>query len=427
MFKTALKILKILYSRVLQSIAFYPVLISLGFFVLAFIALELENLELAKQLKQRIPYVFIENYETARAILTTLIGGILSLTVFSFTMVMVVLSQASSNFSPRLLPSLISNKRHQLILGVYIGTLLYCIIVLIVLGANEIESHSVGFSTMLAAISGVLSIGLFVYFIHSISISIQIQNIIENIFRSSSRDLDKECEDLGKSKVGLKKNGMDNFQTVYSHKSGYYIGFDATLISDSLADKGLNLEILPYSGQHLWEGMPFIKIQNSLNDGDLEGLLLCANISSNRNDQNKGIDGFIKLMEIAVKAMSPGINDPGTAIDAINKLAPLLRKMMRFPHKTSNSLREGKLILVRNSITARELMQIIVQPIRLYAKKDSSVVLSLMGALEYIVQDTKISKENREEVQKELEALKMDVEGNIDNTYDREKIMALFK
>ena len=125
--------------------------------------------------------------------------------------------------------------------------------------------------------------------------------------------------------------------------------------------------------------------------------------------------------------MSPGINDPGTAIDAINKLAPLLRKMMRFPHKTSNSLREGKLILVRNSITARELMQIIVQPIRLYAKKDSSVVLSLMGALEYIVQDTKISKENREEVQKELEALKMDVEGNIDNTYDREKIMALFK
>ena len=133
MFKSVLKLVKVLYSRVLLSIAFYPVLISFGFCLLAFVILELESLALAKKLKENIPYLFIEDYETARAILTTLIGGILSLTVFSFTMVMVVLSQASSNFSPRLLPSLVSNKRHQLILGVYIGTLLYCIIILIVL------------------------------------------------------------------------------------------------------------------------------------------------------------------------------------------------------------------------------------------------------------------------------------------------------
>ncbi|MCM4173403.1 DUF2254 domain-containing protein [Arenibacter sp. TNZ] len=426
MWRSAIKILKTLYSKVLQSIAFYPVLISFGFFLLAFIVLELESLELAKNLKEKVPYLFIEDYETARSILTTLIGGILSLTVFSFTMVMVVLSQASANFSPRLLPSLISNRKHQLILGVYIGTLLYCIIILIVLGAHGIDTHSVGFSTMLAAISAVFCIGLFVYFIHSISVSIQIQNIIDNIFRSSSRHLDKEYEDFNSLKVGLQKLRMDNFETIYSHKSGYFRGFDASLLSDSLVEHGHHLEILPYVGQHLWEGMPIIKVQNSLEDGDLEDLLLCINISSNRNDQSRGIDGFIKLMEIAVKAMSPGINDPGTAIDAINKLAPLLIKIMRFPNKTSNSLKGGKIILVRNNITAKELLQIIVQPIRLYANKDSSVVLALLGALKYIAQDSQISTESREEVTKELEALKMDVEGNIDNKYDREKILTLF-
>ncbi|RAJ15769.1 DUF2254 domain-containing protein [Arenibacter echinorum] len=426
MFKYAIKILKVFYRRVLLSIAFYPVLISFAFFLLAFIILELESLELAETLKERIPYLFIKDYETARAILTTLIGGILSLTVFSFTMVMVVLSQASSNFSPRLLPSLVSNKRHQLILGVYIGTLLYCIIILIALGANDIDTHSVGFSTMLAAISGVFCIGLFVYFIHSISTSIQIQNIIDNIFRSSSRYLDKDYEDTCNLKVGLQEFRMDNFETIYSHKSGYYRGFDNSLLSDSLAEHCHQIEVVPYVGRHLWEGMPLLKVQNVLKDEDLEDLMLCVNISSNRSDQNEGFDGFIKLMEIAVKAMSPGINDPGTAIDAINRLAPLLVKIMRFPHKTSNYLREGKIILVRTNVTAKELMQTIIQPIRLYAKKDSSVVLVLIGALKYLVQDTKISKENRDEIQKELEALKMDIIATIENKYDREKILAFF-
>lgn len=427
MFKSVLKLVKVLYSRVLLSIAFYPVLISFGFCLLAFVILELESLALAKKLKENIPYLFIEDYETARAILTTLIGGILSLTVFSFTMVMVVLSQASSNFSPRLLPSLVSNKRHQLILGVYIGTLLYCIIILIVLGANDIETHSVGFPTMLAAISGVFCTGLFVYFIHSISVSIQIQNIIDNIFRSSSKYLDEDFEDSRTLNVGLQEFRTDDFETIYAQKSGYYRGFDDALLSDSLIDNCHVFEILPYVGCHVWEGMPLIMTQNSFSNEDMKNLLLCINISTNRSDRKEGIDGFIKLMEIAVKAMSPGINDPGTAIDAINRLAPLLVKILRFPPKTSHSIKDGKIIIVRNNITAKELMRTIMQPIRLYAKQDSSVVIALLGALKFIMRDAKVSKENKEDVKKELEALKVDVKANIENNYDREMVLAMFE
>jgi hypothetical protein len=76
---------------------------------------------------------------------------------------------------------------------------------------------------------------------------------------------------------------------------------------------------------------------------------------------------------------------------------------------------------------ARELLQTIIQPIRLYAKKDSSVVLALLGALKFMVQDVKISKENKEEVQMELQALKMDIVDSIENIYDRERIVAMFE
>ncbi|MDY7394972.1 DUF2254 family protein [Aureibaculum sp. 2210JD6-5] len=118
MFKTILKFFKKQSQDVVHSIAFYPVLISLTYLLLAIGGLQVENLELISSLKKKIPYIFIEDYETARSILSTIIGGILSLTVFSFTMVMVVLNQASSNFSPRLLPNLISNKKHH-----YIGNI----------------------------------------------------------------------------------------------------------------------------------------------------------------------------------------------------------------------------------------------------------------------------------------------------------------
>ena len=426
MIKSILKYLKKIYGRVLRSIAFYPVLISVVFFLMALLLLQFETIELAKSLKEKVPYFFIKDKETSRAILTTLISGVLSLTVFSFTMVMVVLSQASTNFSPRLLPGLVSNKRHQIILGVYIGSLLYCILVLIVLGARGVDANSVGLSTMLAAMLGVFCVGLFVYFIHSISTAIQINNIIDTIFQSSSKYMDRESNQQANSHLGLQEFEMTNGTTIRAHMSGYFRGFDENFIGDSLLEQGLTIEVLPYVGERVWKGMPVLGIRQSIADEELGKLSLCLHLSKSRTDLGDGLGGAIKLMEIAVKAMSPGINDPGTAINAINNLVPLLIKMMRLPNKTSVSLKEGKLVLVRNNILAKDLLQLLVQPIRLYSKKDSSVVKTLLDALLYAERDTEISAVNKEALQEELEALKMDVVDNIDNKLDRERLIETF-
>ena len=119
--KIIIKLIKTTYKRTIHSIAFYPVIISACFFIFAMATISLENLDLIKGIKDDVPYLFIEDFNTARSILSTFIAGIISLTVFSFTMVMVVLNQASANFSPGLLPNLISNKKHQIILGIYIA------------------------------------------------------------------------------------------------------------------------------------------------------------------------------------------------------------------------------------------------------------------------------------------------------------------
>ena len=149
-----------------NKIAFYPTILSLAGLLFAFLLIYLESKGISRYLVDHAPTLVVNNDETARTLLTTFIAGLISIMVFSFSMVMVVLNQASSNFSPRLLPGLISDKKHQIILGFYTGTILYSVIILMSLGSYKPSEGYTGFSTILAAMFGVMCVTLFVYFIH---------------------------------------------------------------------------------------------------------------------------------------------------------------------------------------------------------------------------------------------------------------------
>ena len=426
MFRNIIKFLKKNYQDIIQSIAFYPMIISLSFLLLALGSLQFENLEVVQAIKKKIPYIFIEEYETARAILSTIIGGIISLTVFSFSMVMVVLNQASSNFSPRLLPSLISNKRHQIILGFYIGTLLYCIIILTALGAYGVNSETLGLSTMFAAVASLVCIIFFVYFINSISIAIQIHNIVDKIFHSTADYLDGELEIQKQNEIVLNTLDSEGWLTINIKETGYYRDFDTSLMLDSLKDKESHIEIIPYINEHIWKGTPVLRIKDSISQEEIDNLLFCFSISSDRHDSDRGLTGMIKLTEIAVKAMSPGINDPGTAINSINKIGQLLDKTLQFPELDSRKIEDKKLIITKHGISAKELMRTLIQPIRLYAKHDNSVVYVLLKSLLFIQNNSNISIKNKTALKIELEALKYDIMNCIDNQYDKGSLIELF-
>ncbi|MDB4293247.1 DUF2254 domain-containing protein [Maribacter sp.] len=423
--KNFLSLFKKLYNKIIYSIAFYPVLITVGLFFLAWVSLFMEDFEIVGTLKENLPHLIIQDRETARVILSTLVGSILSLTVFSFTMVMVVLNQASANFSPRLLPGLISNKRHQIILGVYIGTLTYCMIILISLGAYGVDSKSFGLSTMIAALLGVLCVGLFVSFINSISGAIQIHNIIDRVARSSAKKL-KECKNNISNEAASEGTDDISFsQVLKMNRTGYYRGFDISLIDDELKDKDNVINILAFEDQHLWEGTPIVRIEHPLSDDEIEALRLGLHISTNRHEGNSSLGGMIKLMEVAVKAMSPGINDPGTAISAITRVGKLMNSILEIPKEVLLNPKNCNLKVIGTTISGKNLMQTIVQPIRLYSKKDSSVMSALIKALKYIQSNSDISEKKRKDVERELRAIAEDIRMNIENEMDKKDILSL--
>ncbi|MBQ0769918.1 MAG: DUF2254 domain-containing protein, partial [Bizionia sp.] len=164
------KLLFILRSiyKLKDKIAFFPTLIAFAGSAFAFLMFYLESKGVSKYLLDIVPDLVINNTDTARTLLTTITAGSISIMVFSFSMVMVLLNQASSNFSPRLLPGLISNRRHQIILGIYVATILYSIFTLISIRPSGNEYQLPGFSVLLAIVFMVISLGAFIYFIHSI-------------------------------------------------------------------------------------------------------------------------------------------------------------------------------------------------------------------------------------------------------------------
>ena len=160
---------KIYLQRISSKIAFYPSLLAvLGIFMVVCM-IYLESLGISQSLQEYVPILVLEDGDTALTILGACIGGLISMMVFSFSMVMLLLSQASSNFSPRLLPGLISNKKHQVILGIYIATILYNLLILLSINPSSSKSELPAFSVLIGMVFTVSCLVAFIYFIHSIS------------------------------------------------------------------------------------------------------------------------------------------------------------------------------------------------------------------------------------------------------------------
>jgi len=105
----------------------------------------------------------------------------------------------------------------------------------------------------------------------------------------------------------------------------------------------------------------------------------------------------------------------------------LLSKFLQLPSLTSTPFKSSQLILVKNNINAEELMRVIIQPIRLYAKKDGTVMYELIKALQYISETANISSDKIGVVHQELNAARSDLEKHMDNERDKQRILSLFE
>ena len=413
------------YREMINSIGFYPSVLSVGFLFFAIITMSVEYLAPVEQLKSFISVVLVDSAENARTILSTLAGSIISLTVFSFSMVMVVLNSASASLSPRVVPGLITRKSHQMVLGFYLGSIIYSIIMLI--NINKLEGGSTAIPSigvLFALIFGLISLGLFVFFIHSISRAIQVDNVLNGLFSQTKNEIKAIIKRQKEAPVSEFPD-FSTWHSISSKTEGYYKGVQTDKLCAILKEHDINLYISVNQGYFTVKGYPFLKCNVDITHDEelLEKILDCFIFYIEEYISDHYRYGLTQISEIAVKAMSPGINDPGTAVKSIDMLSILLIERLSLNDiNYSFKHSEKKPLLYLHETSFDELLHDNFSPLRHYAKGDAYVMTNVLEAFKNILFVARDNEKARESLFNYLFAIVDDINMNVTNEYDRREI-----
>lgn len=388
--------------RMVNSIAFYPALIGLAFLAVSYFMISLDYSDTGKDLKAEWNWLRMRDAETARSVISVVAAGILSLTVFSFSMVMIVLNQAASQMSNRILDQLIGNRFQQLVLGFYIGTIVYALFLLTAIRDIDDGIYVPALSTYLLILFAVLDIFLFIYFLHYITQSVKYVVIIRRISRRTRALMEKNCRLKEEPQQLTQVQG----QVVRSRHSGLMNGFDQKALLALAAKANAVVSLLHPVGHYVLEGTPLAQVACAEPMPEAMEKNLCETIylvHENSLDDHYYY-GLRRLAEVALRALSPGVNDPGTAVEGLRSLAMLLR--YRLLHNPENSIKDegGQVRIITNEYSFDELVGITLYPVWDYGQEDRFVQQELAQLLHQLD-----AMDHRPSIRKLLEQLQQQV------------------
>ncbi|HET8859965.1 DUF2254 domain-containing protein [Marivirga sp.] len=413
-----------LYLRIINSIAFYPTLLSILFLIISLIIIQVEYSEYLIGLKEKLSIYLVNNSENARLILGTIVGSIISLMVFSFSMVMVVLNRATATLSPRVLPGLISNRFHQIVLGVYLGTIIFSLLLIVNIDAPDREFQVPSLGILISMILSISCLGLFVYFIHSISEKIQVDNILNELKKSTYntiKEFDIKDDKKRKSQFDPKPN-FEGWFKQKANKSGFLKRISYKSLAAFCQKNEVRVKMQIKTGTYLVEHYPYALTDKELDKKQNKELLACFTLYTEEHISDHFSFGFGQISEIAVKALSTGINDPGIAIRAIDLLSELFIQLILIEQQVYIKDKDDNISVYLKPITFEDILFQNFTPIRNYGKGDVLVMLQILASLEKMLEVDYEKKLYFKEIYNFLRSSIKCCEEQFDDNLDREQL-----
>lgn len=409
------------FSEIKSRIGFYPTIFTFLGFILALLLKFIELTGISGEMVKVFPQLAVESGETARSILSVCIGGLISMMVFSFSMVMMMLTQASNNYSPRLLPGLISDRRHQIILGIYLATIMYNIFTLFSVKSTDQEYSLPGLSILIGIGLTIFCLVLFIYFIQNVSQSIQINNILHRIFEQAKHRLNSILKEEETQSIPENFPATEKWFSYVPVGQGYFQNILINNIMGIAENADTRLYISRPKGFFIPQNWPFIYSEKKLDDETVQEILSNIHFSRGELIETNYVLAFKQITEIAVKAMSPGINDPGTAINAVDYLMELFALRIK---KKDRSIfgRQGSSCLKIESVSFKDLMYFTMASLRKYCSGDPLLVLRLIAMLKYLLSQETADVRYWEVLYHELDNLMATAQKEISSEADLDRI-----
>jgi uncharacterized membrane protein len=273
--------------------------------------------------------------DAARQILTALAAAVITVVGIVFSITIVTLTLASTQFGPRMLRNFIRDRGTQFTLGTFVATFVYATLVLISIGPATPGRDFVPHLSITIAVALVtVSMAVLIYFIHHIATSIQLPQVIASIARDLSRAIDAESRDdpvtseAGPSVPELLLRMNDAGGVVPAPASGYLQFVQHEALIGLAAEKGAVIRLLYRPGHFVVGGQPLAIVWPPGAAPSVSRVLRSAHITGSSRTLAQDLAFAVdQLVEIAIRALSPAVNDTFTALTCIDWLGDSLCKI----------------------------------------------------------------------------------------------------
>jgi len=331
--------------------------------------------------------------QVAQIILASIAGSIMTVVSIVFAILLMTLTLASMQFSPRIIVSFSRDRVTQWTLGIFLGTFLYCMAALP--AAHSLPHPFAPVATVLGAmLLALVCVGLLLFFIHHISQAISVNHIVDRIAAETEAMLDEimpwphRLERLDDAEP-LRPNPSE--VAVLSTTSGYIRFIDTRRLVALAKQYHVTVRVLRRVGHFVPPGIPLMMVSKGsrLSPEGTADLLATFDFGPTRTLQQDVEFGVLQIVDVALKAISPAVNDPTTAINCVDQLSRIL---IRFASREPpEDLLYDPPGIVRASIGWMHfgrLLEAAFEQIRMYSKTDVAVSLRLLRALGDIAAST---------------------------------------
>lgn len=424
------------WLNIRNSLWFLPTLMALSAVILALALIGLDR-HLSYNDLNITWFLYSGQRQGARSVLSTIASSMVTIAGVTLSITLVALTMASQQFGPRLLRNFIADKSNQVVIGTFIATFIYSLIVLLTIHGTDENEFVPKLSVVFAFVLAVFSLGVIIFFIHHVTTSIQADYIIKDSFRDFHRIADalllneneKDNDAATAEEMRQALNSYQHNKSVHLNASGFVQTIDYNSICQwaQTHDAGVCLSVDVGSFVSVYEAFATVFYTRPVPENVEEELQACLVIGYQRTPNEDLLFSLKQIVEVGVRALSPGINDPHTAVTCIQWLGAALsiiaKKKLKAPVVKDG---QGNIRVVQHQVTYDEMLQTCFNHLRLYARTNIYVMAEIMTALKrpmLVASD----KAFRDKLQQTAEMIHQEVHQQYGQNHPRQLIDHLFR
>ncbi len=381
------------WNRWRSSLWFVPAGMVMAAFVSAIAMIQL-SAYVPRELLIRFPRLFGADAQSSRSMLSTIAGSMATIAGVTFSITVVAVAQASNQYTSRILRNFLRDRPSQVMLGMLAGTFVYCLVLIRTIRGDADLLFIPGLGVLGAFALAIASIGMLVYFIHHITESLQASQVLARVRRETIAVIDRcyphrEATDVPASRAGADADAMQ-WRWTNASESGYLQQVDHDALIAWACARNAVVRLAYRVGDYVVEGTPMLAVAlprgtdaNGVGAGagvkEWDSALTDAcSIGAYRTIDNDASFGMQQVVDIANKALSPGINDATTAVTAIDTLSAILVRLGPRRIEPPARIVDDVERLIAPTRSYQELLGISLDQLRRNASADVGVAIHLL-------------------------------------------------